>query len=319
MDDFFLTWSFMSKTHYIYAGIAACVLCAVLVGSALYMRGSGTTSDMALPTVMAFKKTGPVAIQPHRALYDVTLTSIKSGGQLVGLKGQMYFEWKRTCESWNTDHRSSFVYEYADGTAARVVNDFAAFETLDGKQLDFSSRRSSNGALLEELRGHAKLNQKATYTMPYAKDIVLPKNTFFPMRHTEEVIKRAQKGERFFNAMLFDGSDAEGVQQVNAFIGPRIKASQLQKPKGPHIDASLLKQAAYPVEFAFFSAGPEDHEADYTVSLTALENGVVTEINIIYNTFSIKQTLVALEKIEAPSCVDAPAVAPQEKKKSQVN
>lgn len=254
-----------------------------------------------------------VAIQPHRALYEVTLSSVKSGGQLVDIRGKMYFEWKKTCESWTTDHRSSLMYEYADGTSARINSDFASYETLDGKDLNFSSRRENNGVPFEEFRGHASINANAdgnaTYSIPGNLNFKLPKNTLFPMQHTFEILQRAKKGEKFFNATLFDGSDDQGPQQVNVFMGEKVdplKGVRLNK----QIDAKLLAAPAHRMRLAFFPSKKDSSAAEYEMDLVALDNGVVSDIQIVYDTFTITQKLVALQSVDAPACAENSAYAP---------
>lgn len=245
------------------------------------------------------------AIQPHRALYEVTLSSVQSGAQMVDIRGKMFFEWKKTCESWTTDHRSSLVYEYADGTSARINSNFASYETLDGKTLNFSSRRENNGVPFEEFRGHATLEANADgsaeYSIPGDLKFKLPKNTFFPMQHTYEILARAKKGEKFFNATLFDGSDDQGPQQVNVFIGDKVDPAK-GLPNSKSIDKKLLKSPAHRMRLAFFQSGADADAADYEMDLTALDNGVVSDIEIIYDTFTISQKLVALENVDLPAC-----------------
>ena len=271
----------------------------------------GAALSASSASAFGIAKKDPISIQPHRALYDVTLTSIQSGGQLVDIRGKMFFEWKKSCESWTTDHRSSLVYEYSDGTSARINSDFASYETLDGKTLSFSSRRENNGAVFEEYRGHASLNPvdegaasgNATYSVPASLDFKLPKNTFFPMQHTMEILERAKHGEKFFNATLFDGSDDKGPQQVNVFIGNAVDATA-GYANSRRIDASLLKSPAHKMRLAFFDPKDDMSAADYEMDLVALDNGVVSDIEIIYDNFTIRQHVVALEKMPAPACAE---------------
>ena len=289
---FFLKWWDMTKNRSFIAGLFLALL---------------TTS---IPQTNAAGLSGAVGVHPHRALYEVSLSSVTSGGQLVDIRGKMFFEWKKTCESWTTDHRSTLVYEYADGTSTRINSDFASYETLDGKDLNFSSRRENNGALFEEFRGHASRNVNAdgaaVYSMPNNLNFTLPKNTFFPMQHTSEILERARKGEKFFNATLFDGSDDQGPQQVNVFIGGSVdpmKALHVNK----NIDLALLKSPAYRMRLAFFPSDDDTGAAEYEMDLTTLDNGVVSDIKIFYDTFTLTQKLVALQNIDLPACTESSA------------
>lgn len=253
---------------------------------------------------------GGIGMVPHRALYEVTLSSVKSGGQLVDVRGKMFFEWKKTCDSWTTDHRSTLLYEYSDGTSSRINTDFTAYESLDGKDLNFSSRRKNNGALYEEFRGHAKLDANAdgsaVYTVPGNLNFKLPKNTFFPMQHTDEILERAKKGEKFFNASLFDGSDDKGPQPVNVFIGPIVDPMRGLEV-GKDVDLRLLKGEARKMRLAFFNSEDGSGAAEYEMNLVALDNGVVSDIEVIYSNFTIRQKLVALESVDLPACVEPSA------------
>ena len=167
----------------------------------------------------------------------------------------------------------------------------------------------------EEFRGHASLQANAdgnaSFTIPGDVNFKLPKNTFFPMQHTFEIINRAKKGEKFFNATLFDGSDDQGPQQVNVFIGD--KADPLHNVRmGKNVDKTLLSGPAHAMRLAFFPSEDADDAkepgaAEYEMDLVALDNGVVSDIEIIYDTFTISQRLVALEKIDMPACTESSA------------
>jgi hypothetical protein len=160
-------------------------------------------------------------IRPHKAVYDVALSQAKSGEQLVDVQGKMYFEWNKTCDSWITVQKSILSYSYADGTNSKIKSNFTASESLDGKTLNFYARRESNGVVLDEFRGQASLAGGVVYKVPKNLSFNLPHNTFFPMQHTNQILSRAKRGDAFFNAVLFDGSDDKMPQTVNVFIGSK--------------------------------------------------------------------------------------------------
>jgi hypothetical protein len=302
----------MSLRKILMLGLGAALLASPFAASRVFATSATLPHAPKAPSPSIVPAVNKVEVSPHRALYKVTLSSVNSGGQLVDISGKMYFEWKKTCDSWTTDHRSSLMYEYSDGTTSRINSDFTSYETLDGKSLSFSSKRDNNGVPFEEYRGHATLNEadgSAQYTIPGNVNFKLPKNTFFPMAHTHQILQSAKKGQRFFNASLFDGSDDQGPQQVNAFIGDKIdplKGVNVTKS----IDKNLLASPAHRMRLAFFPSEDNDGNADYEMDLVALDNGVVSDIKIIYDTFTITQKLVALEKIDLPACTENSAYAP---------
>lgn len=248
------------------------------------------------------KNTGSNII-PHKALYDISMVSSSNGSQIINISGNMYFEWKPTCEAWVTDHRFNLTYEYADSPAMRITSDFSTWEQYDGKLFNFSSRRSRDGELYEEIRGQAVRNEDGTgqaiYTMPADLTFDLPKDFVFPMQHTVDVVSvMSAKKPSFVNKVLFDGSDIDGPIEVNAFIGKEANA-MARVTMASKIDGTLLNGKARDVQMAFFPLIDEElFAADYEMNALFHENSIISDMYIDYNEFVIRQKLVALEKIE---------------------
>jgi len=105
------------------------------------------------------------------------------------------------------------------------------------------------------------------------------------------------------NRTLFDGSDMDGPIEVNAFIGKEANAIA-RIETSPQIDIGLLNGAAKDVQMAFFPLMDEEvFVADYEMDALFHENSVISDMYIDYNEFSIRQKLVALEKLDVkPVC-----------------
>lgn len=244
-------------------------------------------------------------ILPHKALYKIKMISKKGSARVLNISGQMLFELKAGCEGWNTDHQFDLTYEYADSPAMRITSDFSTYETYDGDEFNFTSQRKRNGDLFKEILGNANLDAngegQAIYTKP--ADIVfdLSKGTVFPMEHTLEVLNFMESDKKFFNRVIFDGSDEEGPVEVNSFIGDQVNAIANIKP-GPDIDATLLNAPAWNVRMAFFPLADQQEGSDYEMTLAFHDNGIISDMEIDYKNFSVSQDLVALEKIESAEC-----------------
>jgi hypothetical protein len=239
-------------------------------------------------------------IAAHKALYDIKLTGIKSGSQIVNISGQMLYEWQPSCDGWLANHRFNLMYEYADSEPMRITSDFSTFESFDGKSLDFTSQRKRDGQLFEEFRGRATLTADGTgeaiYTLPDGLEFDL-KNGMFPMMHTVNVLKSIKDGKKFFNATVFDGADDEGPVEINAFVGKNPPVPDVKPSK--KIDAALLKSPAHTVRLAFFPVKDSSPTSDYEMDISLHDNGVVSEMFIEYDDFSITQKLVALEPVKS--------------------
>ncbi len=240
---------------------------------------------------------------PHKALYDIRLAGTKSGSQIVNISGQMLYEWEISCEGWVSNHRFNLSYEYADSPAMRITSDFSTFEGFDGKSLDFTSQRKRNGNLFEELRGRAsiasdddKKSGEVLYSLPKGLSYELPERTLFPMAHTLSVLDHIKKGKKFYSAVIFDGSDEKGPVEVNTFIGKSVNAfANLES--SADLDMALINTPAHKVRLAFFPLNDPSEAADYEMTLVFHENGVISDMFIEYDDFSVSQKLVALEPL----------------------
>ena len=285
------------------------LITAGLIGLVFVLAGSPVTP----PSSASPKK--DFTLVPHKALYEINLVSTKSGSQIVDVGGEMYYELTSGCDAWITNHRFQLRYDYIDSPSVRVKSNFSTYESHDGESFNFTSTRRRDGAVFEELKGQAYLNPvpgsagggdrlgtgKAIYAQPEGLSFDLPDSTRFPMRHTLDLLARAEEGEKFFNSVVFDGSDDEGPVSINAFIGPTVNA-MARVTTSPKIDVTLLNTAARTTRLAFFPVDQTGLAPDYEMEMIIHDNGVVSDMLVEYDTFSVTQKLVALEKLPADTC-----------------
>lgn len=241
-------------------------------------------------------------LEPHKALYDMSLVASHGGSQVVNVSGQMFYDWQTSCDAWISNHRFNVLYEYADSTPMRITSDFSTFESFDQSVMNFTSQRKRNGMLYEEVRGHADLQDsgegQAIYSIPPDLSYDLPKGAKFPMAHTLGLLKSIEEGKKFYSAIMFDGSDTDGPVEVNAFIGNEIEAP---KRDAAGVETPFLQGRAWPVRLAFFPLNEPAEVPDYEMSVVFYENGVIRDMVIEYDDFTIAQKLVAIEPVSG-SC-----------------
>jgi len=267
-------------------------------------------------------KATAAGLVPHKALYDIGLLETRSGSQIVNISGRMFYEWQPGCEAWNTNHRFNLLYEYADSPAMQVTSDFSTYEAFDGSALDFVSVRKRDGEVFEEIRGRAMRGERdgvpyveVDYKRPEETTEPLPDATLFPMAHTLKVLEAIKRGDTFYKAPIFDGSDASGAVDVNVFIGKALNAMAAMDPS-PDFDTRLLNVPARRVRMAFFPVGDEEAVSDYEMDVAFHQNGVISDMTIEYDDFTVSQKLVALEKLNA-ACGQEEAPVPAEEKQDQ--
>lgn len=272
---------------------------SILFLAVLCLSSMGVSGAYAADIDVA-KKAG---FAPHRALYDIKLKETKSGSQIVNISGQMFYEWESSCDAWISNHSFNIAYEYADSPAMRITSDFSIYEPFDGKSMSFTSQRKRNGKLFEEMRGQANIDDngsgEAVYSLPEGLSFVLPKNTQFPMSHSLKIMEQLKAGNKFYTSAIFDGSDRDGPVEVNTFIGKPVNALANIEATS-NIDMSLVNVPAHHVSLAFFPLKNESEAVDYEMSIVFHDNGVISDMFIEYDDFSVSQKLVALEALDTP-------------------
>ncbi|MEM8833907.1 MAG: DUF1849 family protein, partial [Pseudomonadota bacterium] len=193
----------------------------------------------------------------------------------------------------------------ADSPGMEITSDFSTYESFDGETFNFTAKRKRNDQVYQEFRGMAELNNEeanAIFSIPEDLSFDLSESTFFPMRHTVKMIQKALNQDKFFNAVVFDGSDDEGPVIINTFIGDPTDGAKGVK-KSESIDHSLLKTDAWNIRMAVFPEQEEEESAsDYEMSVVFHENGVISDMMVDYDDFAVTQKLVALEKLDQASC-----------------
>ncbi|WP_041802644.1 cell envelope integrity EipB family protein [Micavibrio aeruginosavorus] len=244
------------------------------------------------------------AIVPHKAIYNIEMVERRSGSQVLNISGQMYFELKKTCDAWISDHRFNMLYEYADTPPMRITSDFATYEQLDGDTFDFTSRRRRDGTVFQELRGRATVDSKggkAVFSKPGGLDYRLSPDILFPMGHTLATLKAARDGKTFLTLPMFDGSDEEGPVDVSVFIGKKINAMD-ERSFGTAVDPTLVNTPAWRMHLAFFPQSNPEPQSDYEMDAVFHDNGMISHMYVTYDEFSVTQSLVALEKLPVDDC-----------------
>ena len=168
----------------------------------------------------------------------------------------------------------------------------------------------------------------AVYTLPEGLTFDLPAGTLFPMGHTLAVFDAMRDNKKFLYASVFDGSDDEGPVDINTFIGapkplPKNLAVSIKGEK--NIDKTLVNDNPRAIRLAFFPKENVGHNAntsdknnapqnkdesesdditarggaaEYEMDMLMHDNGVISQMVIEYERFTVRQSLRALEKTE---------------------
>jgi hypothetical protein len=246
-------------------------------------------------------------ITPHRAIYDLSLGSLKNGSNISSVSGRMLFEWQDVCDGWAIQQHLKLHFVYAQGDESDVSSTELTWESKDGKQYSFNMRHDGNGSKTDRFIGKATQNDKGVhvvYTTPENKELDLPPGTVFPSSHTEMIIQNALAGEKIFSRRVFDGSDQDGADDVSVFINNADTESE-DKPRTNINQNMLMNDQSWPVRLAFYKIASDASEPDYEMNLDLLSNGIARRMMIDYGDFSVTGTLSDLEELPTPECGNA--------------
>lgn len=272
-------------------------------------RGGGLALLVVLIATATPASAANIAIQPHEALYTLTLQSAKSASGVVGANGAMFYKWGETCDGWTLEQRFHLRISYAEDDATEISSTIVTYESKDGLRYRFNERRMRNGELDAEIRGEANLDGPgkggiAEFTKPEAATLTLKPGVLFPTAHTLVLIAAAQAHQQFISRYVFDGSDVENAGQVSAFIGSALP------PPGPKaakpLNDPILQHTGWPVRLAFFPAtdsnAADQAEPDYELSMRLLDNGVTQDMKLDYSDYVIGASLSDIKKLPRPGC-----------------
>ncbi|HUI18539.1 MAG TPA: DUF1849 family protein [Alphaproteobacteria bacterium] len=238
---------------------------------------------------------------PHHAFYTLRLGHSSVQGDVVEASGGMAIEVSETCEAWLTKQRLLLRIVRDEGDDMVTDNNFTSWEAKDGRRYRFNVRNRLNGSVNEEYRGEARLNANggggvAKFTLPKKQEVILPSGTLFPTAHVRFVIDSARKGTRMLDRIVFDGASDDGPDETSVVLGEPTALEQL-----PGLDAKR-GQPTWPMRWAFFPIGSKSSLPDYELALRMLENGVVVDLSLVYDDFTVGGKISFFATLPRPKC-----------------
>ena len=250
-----------------------------------------------------------LALNPHEALYNLTLDSAKATSGVVGANGAMFYKWGETCDGWTLEQRFHVRISYAEDEPTDISSTLVTYESKNGLVYRFNERRLRNGEVDADIRGEAHLDGPGKggvveFTMPEPTTLRLRPGVLFPTAHTLALIRAAEAHQQFISRYVFDGSDVENAGEISAFIGDPLA------PPGPHaappFNNPLLQHKSWPMRLAFFPSndrGVSDQtEPDYELGMRLLDNGVSQDMKLDYGDYAIGATLSDIKALPQPRC-----------------
>ena len=241
-----------------------------------------------------------IDVEPHRAVYKMSLERAQTASGVVVAGGTMLYQWADSCDGWTIEQRYKLRMQYSEQDDAELSISFVTWESKDGLRYRFNVRKLKDGEPTEELRGDAQLKSsggpgEARFARPEATTLDLAAGTLFPTAHTLALIQAATTGATFLSKHVFDGGTVEGAFEVTGGIGNEHKAEPSEKNP-------LLRSRWWPIRLAFFPADSQSPQPDYELGMDLQDNGIARELTLDYGNFVVRAKLESIEPMPKPHC-----------------
>lgn len=245
---------------------------------------------------------GPL-VAPHRAVYEMTLDTLRGGGTLTGISGRLVYEVLGSpCEGHTLNRR--FVSEISNDEVATTSDQrLTSFEEGDGSAYRFIARSYFDERLSEAVEGLAVRHDDhvaVELREPREEEIKLPGNVLFPFQYMHRLLEAAQRGDTIVTAAIYEGAEAEHtVYETTAVVGSR-------RTSPPPVDVpgaeALEGVKSWPVSIAYFDLAEDDATPKYEFSYDLYANGVSTSVFLDYGDFALRGELTEIEFVDSAPC-----------------
>jgi len=241
-----------------------------------------------------------VTLVPPRAVSDLTLDRADEKSGISGLTGRMVYEFNGSSwEGYTTNFRFVTRIDMEEQPQRVTDQQTTTFEGADGKNFRFVNKTFVDKELVKEVRGDAKLEGgKTVVELSKPKENKLDlKGTQFPTGHMEELIGKAEAGQKFYQTSLFDASeDADRVVATTVVVGKEQAVSDDETK----VMGKFSKDQVWPVTIAYFDdKEKQDGLPIYRINFKLYRNGITRDLTMDYGDFSMRGKLVKLDVYDA--------------------
>ena len=268
---------------------ALAVLCAVVL--AVWARPSLAVGP------------GGVRLQPHVAVYDLSLKDAQDRLGIVGVNGRLAIEVSGSeCEDWTVKFRMVSQFQSDDQTTRLLDTQSSTWEAGDGKSINVSQRHYVDSSLDSESKVAAAQDAagrtRGTVDKPKPQEFALADGTIFPVKHLQRLLEAAKRGELRDESNVFDGTEGSKAYTAITFLGrPREKGSHKTElvSKGGE---ELANVRAWPATISYYDQAQQENNdglPSYEVSVEMFENGLSGDMVIDYGDYALSAKLAKLQ------------------------
>ena len=266
-----------------------------LLGAALLMAATAGPGLAVAP--------GAVRLQPHVAVYDLSLLKARERVGITGVNGRLAIEVSGSeCEDWTVNFRMVSQFFSEDQTTRLLDTQSSTWEAGDGNSINVSQRHFVDSSLDSESKVTASKDAEGrahgAVDKPQPQGFELEKGTIFPVMHLHKLLEAAGQGKLLDKSSVFDGTEGSKSYTATTVIG-RSREKGEQRTRLLTNEAEQLKTVrAWPAVISYYDQGQgqnNDGLPSYEVAVEMFENGVSGDMAIDYGDYSLDAKLAKLE------------------------
>jgi EipB-like len=236
---------------------------------------------------------------PYRAQYDVSLAHTRPGGMITA-RGRTVVEFRDACTAWTMSQR--FITDMTNAKAEYFRSDFyvSSSETKDGRMMRFKLRDAVNGKVTQRVDGTgtlASIGGQVKLTAPRGGSFELPVGTAMPTQFTLALLNAAENGTSRVRQTVFQGGDSTNLYDAVATIGKPVSVMRLGDDSAADASGLLKGHRAWPAIISYYPHDADEKPADYEMAYRLYDNGVISQMSLIYPNFTLRADLVKLERL----------------------
>ena len=253
----------------------------------------------------------PIALVPHRAIYDLSLGATRSNAQVAGVRGRILYDFDgNTCQGYSLEFRQVSELDTGEGKVSTTDLRSTTWEGADAKSFKFTSQNFIDENLVDSVDGHAEREASKTAVAlekPQQKSLSLAAGVVFPTEHMGRAINAAHAGQSVLSFPVYDGSETgDKVYDTLTVIGHQIGPGERNHDDAAASEAKLAEVPRWPVTVSYFERGKAADSSEqtpaYAISFELYANGISRALALDYNNFVITGKLASLEIKNAKPC-----------------
>ena len=281
-----------------------CMAAVVVVALSAGIAGAAPAQKTDVP------KQEAVEFVPHRAVYDLKLSSARGNRPVESVRGRILYDFSgSSCEGYALQFRQVSEIDAGEGSFMTTDMRAATWEDASAKTFRFNSQNYIDQKLKNSVDGRAERNGAkvgVNLSKPASKKFGIDSGgIFFPTDHMRRIIVAARAGQSLLQGPVFDGSETgDKVYETLSVIGPVIEPETRKPEDAAAKDATLSKMRRWPVTISYFDRSKSGGEQTpvYSIRFELYENGISRALSLDYNDFVVAGEMTSLEVRPAKPC-----------------